>query len=204
VTMIHSAGKLGHVYVADCRFSDCVVDSPKSASIELDRDGSCMAGKINKMENCTFEKCRAESGSLISYRNEITPGYVAIIVSCQFNGCSAGVNGELIGRKVPTRNFCGTVQSQQIYTFYREREKFIVTNCRADNDPLPGHTPKTQYDTYNKIQCAAQRELLKEKIRAESGRTVKGTSEWGNDIRSIWHAVSRNHQKDRNCSHGML
>lgn len=169
-TLIRSVSKLGHVHIADCVFSECLVNTPKSASIELDRDGSCMAGKINKMENCTFENCHAESGSLIGYRNEITPGYVAIIANCQFNGCSTGADGELIGYKVPTRNFCGAVQSHLIYTFYREHEKFIVTDCRADNEQLPDNTPKTQYDTYNETQCVARRALLKEKVRAKSIR----------------------------------
>ena len=77
------------------------------------------------MENCIFENCRAEKGNLISYQNEITPGYVAIISNCRFNGCSAGENRNLIGQKVSTRNFYGKAQSYQIYTFYRERAKFM-------------------------------------------------------------------------------
>lgn len=169
-TLIRSASKLGHVHIADCTFFECLVNAPKSACVELDRNGSYMAGKINKMENCTFENCHAESGSIIGFQNEITPGYVAIIANCQFNGCDTGANGELIGYKVPTRNICGTVQSRQIYTFYRGREKFIVTDCHADNEQLPDNTPKTQYDTYNTTQCAARRARLKEKIRAKSIR----------------------------------
>ena len=169
-TLIRSASKLGHVHIADCTFFECLVNAPKSACVELDRNGSYMAGKINKMENCTFENCHAESGSIIGFQNEITPGYVAIIANCQFNGCDTGANGELIGYKVPTRNICGTVQSRQIYSFYRGREKFIVTDCHADNEQLPDNTPKTQYDTYNTTQCAARRARLKEKIRAKSIR----------------------------------
>lgn len=169
-TLIRSASKLGHVHIADCTFFECLVNAPKSACVELDRNGSYMAGKINKMENCTFENCHAESGSIIGFQNEITPGYVAIIANCQFNGCDTGANGELIGYKVPTRNICGTVQSRQIYTFYRGREKFIVTDCHADNEQLPDNTPKTQYDTYNTTQCAARRARPKEKIRAKSIR----------------------------------
>lgn len=92
-TLIRSASKLGHVHIADCTFFECLVNAPKSACVELDRNGSYMAGKINKMENCTFENCHAESGSIIGFQNEITPGYVAIIANCQFNGCDTGANG---------------------------------------------------------------------------------------------------------------
>ena len=176
--LIRSASKLGHVHIADCAFFDCVVNARGSACIELDRDCSVITGKINKMENCIFENCRAEKGNLISYQNEITPGYVAVISNCRFNGCSAGENGNLIGQKVSTMNFYGKAQSYQIYTFYRERAKFILTNCCIDGDTVLDNTPKTQYDTYDKAKCAARRGLLKEKIASESARTSREISRW--------------------------
>ena len=172
-TLIRSASKLGHVHIADCKFFDCVVNARGSACIELDRDCSVITGKIHKMENCTFENCRAEKGNLIGYQNEITPGYVAVISNCRFNGCSAGENGNLIRQKVSTRNFYGKAQSYQIYTFYRERAKFILTNCSIDSDTVLDNTPKTQYDTYDKAKCAARRGLLKGKIESESAHTPK-------------------------------
>lgn len=177
-TLIRSASKLGHVHIADCAFLDCVVNAHGSACIELDRDCSVITGKINKMENCIFENCRAEKGNLISYQNEITPGYVAIISNCRFNGCSAGENRNLIGQKVSTRNFYGKAQSYQIYTFYRERAKFILTNCSIDSDTVLDNTPKTQYDTYDKAKCAARRGLLKGKIESESAHTPKKILRW--------------------------
>ena len=132
----------------------------------------------HKMENCIFENCRAEKGNLISYQNEITPGYVAFISNCRFNGCSAGENRNLIGQKVSTRNFYGKAQSYQIYTFYRERAKFILTNCSIDSDTVLDNTPKTQYDTYDKAKCAARRGLLKGKIESESAHTPKKILRW--------------------------
>ena len=177
-TLIRPASKLGHVCIADCTFSDCRINSCKAACIELDRDCSIITGKINKMENCTFENCRAEKGNLIGYQNEITPGYVAVISNCCFNGCSGGENGNLIGQKVSARNFYGKAQSYQIYTFYRERTKFILTNCCIDGDTVLDNTPKTQYDTYDKAKCAARRGLLKERIETESVRTSKKVLKW--------------------------
>ena len=175
-TLIRSASKLGHVHIADCAFLDCVVNAHGSACIELDRDCSIITGKINKMENCTFENCRAEKGNLIGYQNEITPGYVAVITTCRFNGCSDGEDGNLIRQKVHTRNFYGKAQSCQIYTFYRERAKFILTNCWVDSDTVLDNTPKTQYDTYDKAKCTARRGLLKEKIASESAWTSRKVS----------------------------
>lgn len=177
-TLIRSASKLGHVHIADCNFFGCVVNAHGSACIELDRDCSIITGKINKVESCTFENCRAEKGNLIGYQNEITPGYVAVISTCRFNGCSASENGNLIGQKVSTKNFYGKAQSYQIYTFYRERAKFILTNCRIDSDTVLDNTPKTQYDTYDKAKCAARRGLLREKIASESARTSKKVLKW--------------------------
>lgn len=177
-TLIRSASKLGHVHIADCAFLDCVINAHGSACIELDRDCSTITGKINKMENCTFENCRAEKGNLIGYQNEITPGYVAVITTCRFNDCSGGEDGNLIRQKVHTRNFYGKAQSCQIYTFYRERAKFILTNCCVDSDTVLDNTPKTQYDTYDKAKCAARRGLLKEKIASKSARTSREVSRW--------------------------
>lgn len=175
-TLIRSASKLGHVHIADCAFLDCVVNAHGSACIELDRDCSIITGKINKMENCTFENCRAEKGNLIGYQNEITPGYVAVITTCRFNGCSDGEDGNLIRQKVHTKNFYGKAQSYQIYTFYRERAKFILTNCWVDSDTVLDNTPKTQYDTYDKAKYTARRGLLKEKIASESAWTSRKVS----------------------------
>lgn len=183
--LIGSASKLGHVHIADCKFFDCVVNARGSACIELDRDCSVITGKINKMENCTFENCRAEKGNLIGYQNEITPGYVAVISTCRFNSCSVGENGNLIGQKVSTRNFYSKAQSYQIYTFYRERAKFILTNCRIDSDTVLDNTPKTQYDTYDKAKCAARRGGLKEKIESESAHTPKKISRWTIGVHSV-------------------
>lgn len=177
-TLIRSASKLGHVHIADCTFFDCVVNAHGTSCIELDRDCSIITGKINKVENCTFESCRAEKGNLIGYQKEIIPGYVAVITACHFNSCSAGENGNLIGQKVSTRNFYGKAQSYQIYTFYRERTKFILTNCCIGGDTVLDNTPKTQYDTYDKAKCAARRGLLKEKIESESVCTARKVSRW--------------------------
>ena len=183
--LIRSASKLGHVHIADCTFFDCVVSARRSACIELDRDCSVITGKINKVESCTFENCRAEKGNLISYQNEITPGYVAVISNCCFNGCSGGESGNFIGQKVSTRNFYGKAQSYQIYTFYRERAKFILTNCCIDGDTVLDNTPRTQYDTYDKAKCTARRKLLKEKIESESAHTQKKISRWTICVRSV-------------------
>lgn len=164
-TQIRSASKLGHVYIADCTFSECAVNEHASACVELDRDCSLINGKINKIEDCTFKNCCAESGSLIGYQNEITPGYVAIIVGCFFNGCTVGTDGDLISQRVRTKNFVGQIYSHQIYTFCRKREKFILTDCHVEDSLILDNTPKTQYDTYDKSKCTARRGLLKEKIQ---------------------------------------
>ena len=70
-------------------------------------------------------------------------------------------------------------------TFYRERAKFILTNCSIDSDTVLDNTPKTQYDTYDKAKCAARRGLFKEKIKSESSHTPKKILRWTIGVQSV-------------------